>query len=136
MKQFLGNIAQHLAPRTVANLRKLNALDPELTGTSLPQLVSYQREIRGLRREIDELRRENRRVAELYDVFFQLAHQNLGTPVPTSDVDAPETVKRVADVLSKNAWPDPPSVRWQLVSRCPASFATLRALRPRSACPR
>jgi hypothetical protein len=46
---------------------------------------------------------ENRRVAELYDVFFQLAHQNVGTPVPTSDADGPETVKRVADVLSKDA---------------------------------
>ena len=28
MKQFLGKIAQHLAPRTVENLRKLNALNP------------------------------------------------------------------------------------------------------------
>ena len=32
MKQFLANIAQRLAPRTVANLRKLNALDPQLGG--------------------------------------------------------------------------------------------------------
>ena len=103
MKQFLGKIAQHLAPRTVENLRKLNALEPQLAGTSLPQLLSYQREIRALRREIDELRRENRRVAELYDVFFQLAHQNVGTPVPASDVDAAGTVQRVADVLSKDA---------------------------------
>ena len=41
------------------------------------------------------MRRENRRVAELYDVFFQWAHQNVGTPVPP-DVDAAGTVKRVA----------------------------------------
>jgi hypothetical protein len=47
-------------------------------------------------REVDELRRENRRVAELYDVFFQWAHQNVGTPVTTPDVDAAGTVKRVA----------------------------------------
>ena len=30
MKQFLANIAQRLAPRTVTNLRRLNALDPQL----------------------------------------------------------------------------------------------------------
>ena len=35
----------------------------------MPQLISYERELRTLRREVDELRRENRRVAELYDVF-------------------------------------------------------------------
>ena len=103
MKQFLANIAQRLAPRTVANLRRLNALDPQIGSDGLPQLVSYERELRALRREVDELRRENRRVAELYDVFFQWAHQNVGTPVATSGVDAAGTVKRVADVLSKDA---------------------------------
>ena len=102
MKQFLANIVQRLAPRTVANLRKLNHLDPELD-RSLPRLISYERELRELRREVDELRRENRRVAELYDVFFQWAHQNVGTPVTTSEVDAAGTVKRVADVVSKDA---------------------------------
>jgi hypothetical protein len=102
MKQLLAKIAQRLAPRTVTNLRKLNALDPEL-GRGVPQLVSYERELRALRREVDELRRENRRVAELYDVFFQWAHQNVGPPVSTSDVDAAGAVKRVADVLSKDA---------------------------------
>ena len=30
MKQFLAKVAQRLAPRTVTNLRKLNALDPQL----------------------------------------------------------------------------------------------------------
>ncbi|MCE3276642.1 MAG: hypothetical protein K0R13_2497 [Propionibacteriaceae bacterium] len=101
MKQFLGNIAQRLAPRTVSNLRKLNALDPQL-GSGVPQLISYEREVRALRREVDELRRENRRVAELYDVFFHWAHQNVG-PKPTSEVDAAGSVQRVADVLSKDA---------------------------------
>ena len=102
MKQFLANIAQRLAPRTVANLRKLNHLDPKLD-RGLPRLISYERELRELRREVDELRRDNRRVAELYDVFFQWAHQNAGTRVPTSEVDAAGTVNRVADVLSKDA---------------------------------
>jgi Domain of unknown function (DUF6752) len=102
MKHFLGNIAQHLAPRTVTNLRRLNTLDHEFDG-GLPRLTSYERELRELRREVDELRRDNRRVAELYDVFFHWAHQNAGTRVATSEVDAAGTVKRVADVLSKDA---------------------------------
>ena len=102
MKQFLAKLAQRIAPRTVMNLRKLNALDPQL-GSGVPQLISYERELRTLRREVDELRRENRRVAEPYDVFFQWAHQNVGPPVSTSDVDAAGTVNRVADVLSKDA---------------------------------
>jgi transposase len=101
MKQFLANIAQRLAPRTVANLRKLNHLDPKLE-RDLPRLISYERELRQLRREVDELRRDNRRVAELYDVFFQWAHHNAGTRA-TSEIDAAGTVKRVADVLSKDA---------------------------------
>jgi hypothetical protein len=102
MKHFLANIAQHLAPRTITNLRRLNNLDPEFDG-GLPRLVSYERELRELRREVDELRRENRRVAELYDVFFYWARQNAGTRIPTSDVDAAGTVKRVADALSRDA---------------------------------
>jgi hypothetical protein len=101
MKQFLASIAQRLAPRTVTNLRRLNTLDPEFDG-GLPHLVSYERELRELRREIDELRRENRRVAELYDVFFQWVHENAGTRVPTSEVDAAGTVQRVTDVRSKD----------------------------------
>src|SRR5215208_2486387 len=82
------------------------------------------------------MRWDNRRVAGPYDVFLQWANQNVGTPVPISDVDAAGTVKRVADVLSRNAQPHPPSLPWQLVSRCPASLATLRALHPRSTDPR
>jgi hypothetical protein len=101
MKQFLASIAQRLAPRTVTNLRRLNTLDPEFDG-GLPHLVSYERELRELRREIDELRRDNRRVAELYDVFFQWVHEHAGTRVPTSEVDAAGTVQRVTDVRSKD----------------------------------
>ena len=104
MKQFLANIAQRLAPRTVTNLRRLNTLDPALDGgRGLPRLMGYEREVRELRREVDELRRDNRRVAELYDVFFHWAHQNVGARVPTSEVDAPGTVKRVTDALSRDA---------------------------------
>ena len=55
MKQS-GETPQRLAPRTVTNLRRLNTLDPEFDG-GLPRLVSYERELRELRREIDELRR-------------------------------------------------------------------------------
>ena len=105
MKHFLAAIAQRVAPRTVTNLRRLNALDPEL-GRGLPQLISYERELRELRREVDELRRDNRRVAELYDAFYQWLNQNVGSR--GSDVDAGGTVNRVANVLSGDPNPARP----------------------------
>ena len=59
MKQFLAKSpnASHRAPlRTCADsTRWIRSSD------GLPRLVSYERELRELRREIDELRRDNRR---------------------------------------------------------------------------
>jgi hypothetical protein len=77
-------------------------LEPEFDG-ALPRLISYERELRELRREVDELRRENRRVAELYDVFFHWAQVNAGSQAPKSQPDTPGTVKRVTEVLSRDA---------------------------------
>ena len=102
MKQFLGNLANRVAPRTFTNLRRLNTLEPEFDG-ALTRLLSYERELRELRREVDELRRENRRVAELYDVFFHWAQVNAGWQAPKSRPDTPETVSRVGEVLSRDA---------------------------------
>ena len=42
MKQFLGNIANRVAPRTFTNLRRLNTLEPEFDG-ALTRLISYER---------------------------------------------------------------------------------------------
>ena len=99
MKTLLWRLGQRLAPRTTTNLRRLNALDPEFD-SSMPRLITYERELRELRREIDEMRRDNRRVAELYDVFFEWAHKSAAVRPSTSSRDAAATVDRVAELLS------------------------------------
>src|SRR5215211_1992244 len=103
MKRLLSSTAERLAPRTVSNLRKLNNLDDEFDSSDLSRLISYERELRELRREVDELRRDNRRVAELYDVFFQWAHQNAaGSPDAAPSTNHSATVD-VADLLAEES---------------------------------
>ena len=110
MKRLLSSTAERLAPRTVSNLRKLNNLDDEFDSSDLSRLISYERELRELRREVDELRRDNRRVAELYDVFFQWAHQNAAGPPDTAQsTNHSATVDRVADLLAKESQGSTPS---------------------------
>lgn len=78
MRQFTGWAVRRLAPRTMASLsdvaevrerygslqRALETVDTE----RIEQLIS---ENRRLREEIDELRREGRYVAELYDLVLE-----------------------------------------------------------------
>ncbi|GAB3612419.1 hypothetical protein [Humibacter ginsengisoli] len=77
MKEFLGRMAERLAPRTMASLKDLAEVR-ERNGTLQaafdrlrPQLDELVRENRRLRDEIDELRREGRHVAELYDLVVE-----------------------------------------------------------------
>jgi len=110
MKRLLSSTAERLAPRTVNNLRKLNHLDDEFDSSDLSRLISYERELRELRREVDELRRDNRRVAELYDVFFQWAHQSAaGVPDASPSTNHSATVDRVADLLAEDHQGSTPS---------------------------
>jgi type II secretory pathway component PulK len=100
VKKILSTAAEHLAPRTVQNLRRLSALDPELD-RALPLLLSYERELRTLQREVDELRRDHRRVAELYDAVFEWMHSNAAARGATPDADGATTVDRVAKELAE-----------------------------------
>ena len=75
VKKLLSSAAERLAPRTLKNLRRLSALDPDLD-RGLPLVLTYERELRALQREVDELRRDHRRVAELYDAVFEYARSN------------------------------------------------------------
>ena len=98
MKKLLSTAAQRLAPRTLRNLRRLSALDPELD-RGLPLVLTYERELRALQREVDELRRDHRRVAELYDAVFEWARTN-GAAQPAAP-DNGATVDRVAKELAE-----------------------------------
>lgn len=102
MKRLLMRTANRLAPRTVSNLRQLSALDEEFAEDPA-RFISYEREIRELRREIDELRRDNRRVAELYDVVYAWCRQNAAARGVEPIADPSATVDRVAKLLSDEA---------------------------------
>lgn len=98
--EFLKKTAYRIAPRTVNNLRTLRDMDQEFE-QGPARFVNYEREIWALRREVDELRRDNRRVAELYDAVFEWAKAHA---LPTPAVDAPSgTVERVAGELVDGA---------------------------------
>lgn len=100
MRNLLSKLLYRLAPRTVSNLQRLERLDPELReGPS--RFLAYERELRALRREIDELRRDNRRVAELYDAVFQWAHANAAERGVVPEVDPHATPRRVARAAAK-----------------------------------
>jgi hypothetical protein len=100
VKRLLTSAAEHLAPRTVENLRRLSGLDPDLE-RALPLLLTYERELRTLQREVDELRRDHRRVAELYDAVFEWAHSNAAARGVAPEVDGAGSVDRVAKELAE-----------------------------------
>ena len=100
MKNLLSNAAERLAPRTLKNLRRLSALDPDLD-RNLPLVLTYERELRALQREVDELRRDHRRVAELYDAVFEWVRTNGTPPPPAAENGGTATVDRVAKELAE-----------------------------------
>lgn len=102
MKKLLASLAQRLAPRTVSNIRALSVLDQEFN-QGPERFLNYEREIAVLRRELDDMRRDNRRVAELYDVVFEWAKADAASRGVTPAADGPATVARVAGVLADDA---------------------------------
>lgn len=68
-KKWAAKRLRALAPRTFRNLESMSRINAEyeLDGK---RMIVYERELREMRREIDALRREHRRVIELYDAVF------------------------------------------------------------------
>jgi hypothetical protein len=102
VKHLLGRIARRIAPRTLTNLQRLSGLNEEFD-QGPARFVNYEREIRALRREIDELRRDNRRVAELYDAVFEWAHRNAAEHGVAPSADAASTPDRVGRLFANRA---------------------------------
>lgn len=70
MRKYLRKLAEKIAPTAYERLRRLESLDA--SGDSVSDiLLRYDDEVRDLRRQIDEVRREQRRVEELYDLLFE-----------------------------------------------------------------
>lgn len=112
-RRIAAKAVRQMAPRTVSKLRLVSTLDPAF-GYGAARFIAYERELRALRREIDALRRDNRRVAELYDVVFEWAKSNAGgqgaaggqgNAAGASAFSAPDadvTVERVAAALTEH----------------------------------
>jgi hypothetical protein len=70
MENFFGRLLSRFAPRTAKVLTTLIHASEEDEGL-IPRVLSYENEVRELRAEIDELRKDSLRIAELYDLVFE-----------------------------------------------------------------
>lgn len=75
MRRFFGRLAGKIAPRTFRNLKKLSGIR-SVDGEMFERLAAYDDEVKQLRAELNELRRDNRRVVELYDAVFEKARRD------------------------------------------------------------
>jgi hypothetical protein len=70
MENFFGRLLTRFAPRAATVLTTLIHASEESDGL-IPRVLSYENEVRELRLEIDELRKDSLRIAELYDLVFE-----------------------------------------------------------------
>jgi len=70
MRKYLRKLAETIAPTAYSRLRRLSVLD-EGDGSVSDILLRYEEQLHDLQSQLDELRRENRRVVELYDLVFE-----------------------------------------------------------------
>lgn len=78
LEKWMASKMQRFAPRTVQNLQSISRWDAEYEENG-PRIVLYERDLRDLRREVDAIRTEQRRVVELYDAVFEYVRANGGT---------------------------------------------------------
>lgn len=97
MKSYLARLARRVAPRTVRNLEALSDLTAE-EGEGPLRFVAYERELHELRREVDALRRDHRRVSELYDVVFEWARRDAAARGTAPSVDRARTDRALAQL--------------------------------------
>ena len=86
MDKFFGRLLTRFAPRTARAfivLRRASETEDGLAGSS----PSRENDIAELRREIDELRQDSRRIAELYDLVFERLKQETPWPAPRPGSD-------------------------------------------------
>ncbi|WP_417562193.1 hypothetical protein [Microbacterium sp.] len=69
MRKLLRSLAEKIAPTAYGRLKQLSVLDEESTASEI--LLRYEEQVKDLQAQLDEVRRENRRVVELYDLVFE-----------------------------------------------------------------
>ncbi len=95
MKKRLAKLARRVAPRTMSTLQALSVMEADY-GTNAARFIAYERELQGLRREIDELRRNQRRINELYDIVFTRARADAAARGLAPSVDPAVTTAALA----------------------------------------
>jgi len=70
MRKLFRRMAKRLAPTVYRRLERLTVLEEGGADVS-SVLLRYEDELHDLRRQLDEVRREHRRVEELYDLVFE-----------------------------------------------------------------
>lgn len=102
MFTFMKRTARKVAPGMVTNVRTLATLDKTFD-QGPARFLQYEKELRALRREVDELRRDNRRVAELYDAVFEWARTQPAAAAAAAEAgtkaDTAATLERVGSEL-------------------------------------
>lgn len=78
LEKWVATKMKRLAPRTVQSLESITRWDAEYEENG-PRILLYERDLRDLRREVDAIRTEQRRVVELYDAVFEYVRANGGT---------------------------------------------------------
>jgi len=70
MRKYLRKLGEKIAPTAYTRLQRLSVLDEE-GQSAIDILLRYEQQLHELSAQVDELRRENRRVVELYDLVFE-----------------------------------------------------------------
>lgn len=74
MRKYIRKFAESIAPTAYTRLRRLSVLDDEDAST-VSIFLRLEEEVHDLRRQLDELRRDNRRAVEMYDLVFERLHR-------------------------------------------------------------
>lgn len=75
MREFFRRLGRKAAPTAFPRLERMLDVDTEQEAL-VERLRSYELEVARLNRELNGLRRDNRRVAELYDLVFERMQQD------------------------------------------------------------
>lgn len=76
MRELLRRLARKIAPTAYGKLEALNTASLRGNRIESAEAAELRAEIEQLSRQIHELRQDNRRVAELYDVVFDRLRQD------------------------------------------------------------
>ena len=74
MREFLRRTARRIAPTAYGKLEALNTA--ALRSGDSEKIHELKEEVRELRLQLHELRQDNRRVTELYDLVFERLRQD------------------------------------------------------------